>query len=88
MAKTVDVWKQMIPVTLQKDSGNDETTQFVCVNGRSYQVPIGKRVNVPLPVYEALREAQRAKAAAEAREKKMIEEEARAAQERMMLAAQ
>lgn len=88
MAKTVDVWKQMMPVILHQDSGNDETTQFVCVNGRSYQVPKGKRVNVPLPVYEALREAQRAKAAAEAREKKMIEEEARAAQERMMLAAQ
>ncbi len=88
MAKTVDVWKQMMPVTLHKDSGSDETTQFVCVNGRSYQVPKGKRVNVPLPVYEALREAQRAKAAAEARENKMIEEEARAAQERMMLAAQ
>lgn len=64
MAKTVDVWKQMVPAYIHKSDTDAEKAQFVCVNGRTFQVPKGKTVMVPLPVYEALREAQRANNAA------------------------
>ena len=33
--------------------------EFVCVNGRTFQVPRGKAVEVPLPVYEVLENARR-----------------------------
>lgn len=64
MAKTVDIWKETRPVLLPPAQSNEEKMQFVCVNGRRFQVPKGKTVMVPLPVYEALREAQRANTAA------------------------
>ena len=69
MAKTVDVWKQMVPAYIHKSDTDAEKAQFVCVNGRTFQVPKGKTVMVPLPVYEALREARRATAAAAAYER-------------------
>ena len=39
MAKTVDVWKQMHTVRLPRPQANEEKMQFVCVNGRSFQIP-------------------------------------------------
>ena len=64
MAKTVDIWKETRTVFLPPAQSNEEKMQFVCVNGKRYQVPKGVEVDVPLPVYEALREAQRANNAA------------------------
>ena len=39
---------------------SEEQSRFVCVNGRTFQVPKGKTVEVPLPVYEALMNAKMA----------------------------
>lgn len=69
MAKTVDVWKETRTVLLPPAQSNEEKMQFVCVNGKRYQVPKGVEVDVPLPVYEALREARRATADATAYER-------------------
>ena len=69
MAKTVDIWKETRTVFLPPAQSNEEKMQFVCVNGKRYQVPKGVEVDVPLPVYEALREARRATDAAAAYER-------------------
>lgn len=37
-----------------------EGKQCICVNGRTFQVPKGKDVQVPLPVYEVLMNARMA----------------------------
>lgn len=51
-------WEQMKEIFLPRGQANEEQSQFVCVNGRTYQVPKGKTVEVPLPVYEALTNAR------------------------------
>lgn len=63
MAETKTVktdWDVNKEVFLPRGQANEEQSQFVCVNGRTYQVPKGKPVEVPLPVYEALMNARRA----------------------------
>lgn len=39
--------------------GTEQQSEFVCVNGRTFQVPRGKAVEVPEPVYEVLENARR-----------------------------
>ena len=53
-----DVWKQTKEVLLPRAQENEQKFEFVCVNGRTFQVPKGKRVEVPLPVAEVLENAQ------------------------------
>ena len=53
-----DVWKQTKEVLLPRAQENEQKFEFVCVNGRTFQVPRGKRTEVPRPVYECLMEAQ------------------------------
>ena len=53
-----DVWKQTKEVMLPRAQENEQKFEFVCVNGRTFQVPKGKRVEVPLPVAEVLENAQ------------------------------
>ncbi len=50
---------QMREITLPKAGGTEQQSVFVCINGRTFQVPRGKRVEVPLPVYEVLENASR-----------------------------
>lgn len=53
-------------VFIEREDREDETGQFVCVNGRSFLVPRGKLVSVPPAVAEVLdhaNEMQRASAA-------------------------
>ena len=45
-------------VTLPRASGTEQQFAFVCVNGRPYQVPRGKPVEVPEEVYEVLENAR------------------------------
>ncbi len=45
-------------VTLPRASGTEQQFSFVCVNGRAYQVPRGKPVDVPEEVFEALENAR------------------------------
>ena len=55
-----DPWKDMREITLPRAGNNEQQFQLVGVNGRTFQVPRGKRTQVPLPVYECLMEAQAA----------------------------
>lgn len=48
-----DPWKVERDIIIPRD-GSNETSEWVCVNGRSYQVPKGKRVTVPAPVAEVI----------------------------------
>lgn len=44
----------MKTITLPRAGGTEQQSEFVCVNGRTFQVPRGKAVEVPEPVYEVL----------------------------------
>ena len=46
-------------ITLPRAGGTEQQSEFVCVNGRTFQVPRGKAVEVPAPVYEVLENARR-----------------------------
>lgn len=59
-----DPWQEMRPITLPRGQSQEQQFRFVCVNGRSYQVPKGKAVEVPLPIYQCLLESQAAEEAA------------------------
>lgn len=59
-AEAYDPWKDMREITLPRAGNNEQQFQLVGVNGRTFQVPRGKRTQVPLPVYECLMEAQAA----------------------------
>lgn len=50
----IDAWAQTREIFLERGQMTEEQSQFVCVNGRTFQVPKGKPVQVPLPVYEVL----------------------------------
>ena len=45
-------------VFLPRASETEQQFEFVCVNGRAYQVPRGKPVEVPVAVAEVLEHAQ------------------------------
>ena len=49
----------MKTISLPRAGGTQQQSEFVCVNGRTFQVPRGKSVEVPLPVYEVLENARR-----------------------------
>ena len=49
----------MKTITLPRAGGTEQQSEFVCVNGRTFQVPRGKAVEVPAPVYEVLEKARR-----------------------------
>ena len=51
--------EELVNVFIPKQSRND-TERFVAVNGRTFMVPKGKDVKVPLPVYEVLMNARMA----------------------------
>ena len=56
----------MRQVFIEREDREDETGQFVCVNGRNFLVPRGRLVEVPPAVAEVLdhtNEMQRASAA-------------------------
>ena len=49
----------MKTITLPRAGGTEQQSEFVCVNGRTFQVPRGKAGEVPEPVYEVLENARR-----------------------------
>lgn len=53
-----NAWQDMRTITLPRGQSQEQQFRFVCVNGRSYQVPKGKAVEVPLPIYQCLMESQ------------------------------
>ncbi len=55
----MEAFEQKKSITLPRAGGTQQQAKFVCVNGRTYQVPCGQPVQVPLPVYEVLETALR-----------------------------
>lgn len=49
-----DPWKQTMPVFIPRAMAGEQKFVMVGVNGRRYQVPRGKQVEVPLPLYERI----------------------------------
>ena len=56
--KTKDPWEQKETVFIPKMSRGEQPTQYVSVNGRGYFVPKGENVEVPMPIAEAIKNAQ------------------------------
>ncbi len=54
-----DAFEILKEIELPKAGGTQQQSEFVCVNGRTFQVPRGRRVAVPAPVHEALVNADR-----------------------------
>ena len=51
----VSEWDDMREITLPRPRVGEDPFQFVGINGRTFQVPKGKPVSVPYPVYERLK---------------------------------
>lgn len=64
-AKAMNVWEEKKNIILPKAPKGEEPYVYVCINGHSFQVPRGKPVDVPKPVYERLMIAQEAEYKAE-----------------------
>lgn len=52
--KVSDAWEQKRTFTLARAPMHEQNFVLVGVNGKRYQVPRGKQVEVPLPIYERL----------------------------------
>ena len=59
-----DRWAQTREILIPRASSRDGD-DWVCVNGRSFQIPRGRRWQVPLPVAEVLDRRERARESAE-----------------------
>lgn len=66
-----DVWAQLKTVYLPRAPRGEEQFLFVSVNDRDFQVPLGKEVKVPHPIYERIRLMQEAQARADAFEREI-----------------
>lgn len=64
-AKKSDDWDIMVKIKLPKAPKTEQNFQFVAVNGRAFQVPRGKTVEVPKPIAVVLKYSEEAKEAAE-----------------------
>lgn len=52
--RNVDPWKTMKKVRLPRKAYGEDGFEFVGVNGKQFQVPCGKEVDVPLPIYKRI----------------------------------
>ncbi len=66
-----DPWKVKKEIFLSKPATREAKSFYVAVNGRSFNIPYNKNVEVPLPIFEALRNAQALQAVAEERAEAM-----------------
>lgn len=69
--KPKNPWEETVEITLPKASKTEQNFQFVSVNGRTFQVPKGKTVKVPKPVYEVLMNSRYAEEKAEKYEEEL-----------------
>lgn len=51
-----DPWKRYEKVYIPREGKNDEKSHYFAVNGRTFNVPKGKTVEVPEPIAEMVRE--------------------------------
>lgn len=66
MSKEKNLWQEQGEICLPRAENGEETYVYVSVNERSFQVPRGRKVLVPLPVKERLEIMQAACKKAEA----------------------
>lgn len=59
--KVYDPWTDMCTVFLPKGNPGEADFQYVGVNGRMFQVPRGRQVQVPRPVFDVLAYSDAAK---------------------------
>lgn len=52
--KTKSPWETMKKIRLPRKPAGEDNFEVAGVNGKIYQVPCGKEVEVPLPIYEVL----------------------------------
>lgn len=52
---------EMVKIKLPRPENGESDTQFVGVNGKAYLIEKGKEVEVPLAVYEVLKQSEAAK---------------------------
>ena len=64
VAQATDPWKETRTTFLPRGSTREQNFILVGVNGKRYQVPRGKSIEVPLPIYERLMIMQEAEAKA------------------------
>lgn len=57
-AKDIEAKAETKTVFMPRASETEQQFEFVCINGKAYQVPRGKPVEVPLAVAEVLEHAQ------------------------------
>ena len=57
-AKDIEAKAETKTVFLPRASETEQQFEFVCINGKAYQGPRGKPVEVPLAVAEVLEHAQ------------------------------
>ena len=57
-AKDIEAKAETKTVFLPRASETEQQFEFVCINGKAYQVPRGKPVEVPLAVAEVLEHVQ------------------------------
>ena len=57
-AKDIEAKAETKTVFLPRASETEQQFEFVCINGKAYQVPRGKPVEVPLAVAEVLEHTQ------------------------------
>lgn len=55
-----DPWKEQVSIMLPKRNDGDQDFQLVMINGKGFQVPCGKLVRVPRPVWDVLIRSERA----------------------------
>ena len=60
-----DPWQHKVTVLLPKASDGDQNFVLVGINGKNYQVPRNKRVQVPKPVYDILSRSEHAQQVSE-----------------------
>ena len=64
--------EEIVTVNLPRKPRNEGNFQYVAVNDRRFQVPCGREVEVPRPVYEALHNAALLREYAEERKEELM----------------
>lgn len=52
---------EMKKIRLPRKGANDDNFELVGLNGKMWQIPCGKEVEVPMPIYELLMRQQTAR---------------------------
>ncbi len=68
-----DIWEQMEEITLPKAPRGEDNFLIASVNGRVYKIQKGKKVKVPAPIAEVIRNSEAMQDEADAYVEQQIE---------------